>query len=794
MAEGEPDGSKGGRWNKLRNKLLPIRKQSEDDAKGPGVDDLSDFLPSQRPSQDNKRPLGPKLDTSSASKWPEAGHILKLRQAQQPDENLPPLRFHKPRRRPGLSVDFVEDYADVIGIGGDDSEEPVNAVSQRRNKRMQPASKPQQRPVGERFEVNQIPSAISHSHAPIEVVRGQGTAQRMYADAQMRPAHEAGPDLRKPSPGHTPGAPYPTQGQHSPPRHADYFGSLDKGMWQGDQQAPPRSRAHSDAPSLKISAPEHTHSQRDAQFHSMPPVLPAMRQEDRGPLLSAGDMLGPSPERVRFGSMGEQRNPTTRPIPRCRTGSYTERRSRETSPGHGSRPSTGGSHDPGVFQAPQYPPALNTIPLGTSNEQGMPDPIKVRRYQMPTGLDTRRRSPSMPEQHAKEYASPVRGMVRPHEHQRGPSDTLYPPESHTSEATSRSASPYSYCSRSYRSEGSPQPRSRPRAGSSSQQRHEDQAQPEGKRCIFKCNLQSFAIDAASAKDSQASQSLAQLPRWRRLQVFETPPQPDSDEVTPGIAVIIFDPQTSYTDSAIQGQHFWLEASTTTSQSHKLTVLSEPSPLRKVRLRSSAAPDTGEQAQAQLIAECSDIVRTQQTVQTYTFLSTPDLSGFYLAITGSNMTHFGTAHLKPPKKHGLVIRQLRDHPVIAQICVISRKGHAIRLAAFLEDGRALNAELHAWDTFEEAELKGTASAIKLVGVKSCFADRWIMNDDERAERSSEDEKDAAGKSFLPLDMQMQPELNEDITIGFEDEEEKRRFAMALPAEVGRPKGFTLMRRI
>lgn len=118
---------KSGRWNRLKSKLLPSRRPSS-----PEGDDLSDFLaPPKRSSSEGRRPLGPKLDTAYGSPWPGMSDVRALKRNNASDD-LPPFRFRKLTRRPGLKVDFAQVRPEIIGVGGDMSDEPTIAIQGRR--------------------------------------------------------------------------------------------------------------------------------------------------------------------------------------------------------------------------------------------------------------------------------------------------------------------------------------------------------------------------------------------------------------------------------------------------------------------------------------------------------------------------------------------------------------------------------------------------------------------------------------------------------------------------------------
>ena len=148
------DGLRSKGWNKLRGKIfdkdskLSKFKRNHDHAAN-SEQDVNDFLrPSTTSAATHSGPAGPKLDIPAAKGYrgaaPDDGGFLDSTSAKVNDtggipsyapthEDIVSGKWQpiKPTRRPGLQVGFADGPADVIGEGGDESEEAPLTIGQR---------------------------------------------------------------------------------------------------------------------------------------------------------------------------------------------------------------------------------------------------------------------------------------------------------------------------------------------------------------------------------------------------------------------------------------------------------------------------------------------------------------------------------------------------------------------------------------------------------------------------------------------------------------------------------------
>lgn len=159
MAE-DRESSKA-RFKSKWNRVFKEKEEHEQQAKPHHTnsfkldDDVTAFLkPStDRAATSTRPPLGPKIDIAIAQRWPSANDVRQASAGgtlKGDGSDASPNGFTKPTRRPGLVVAFVKTMPEIIGEGGDETEEPPSEVSRRKALMSRSAS-------------NRVPSNAQHS-------------------------------------------------------------------------------------------------------------------------------------------------------------------------------------------------------------------------------------------------------------------------------------------------------------------------------------------------------------------------------------------------------------------------------------------------------------------------------------------------------------------------------------------------------------------------------------------------------------------------------------------------------
>jgi len=132
MAEDDGKGSGRSRFKSKWGKILKHSEELKSDTfssrKGKDLnsqEDVADFL---KPSTDRAAANRPRLDVSIAQRWPEPSE-LRQAGALPPDQSQNVNAWRKRRRREGLTVGFVKTVPEIIGHGGDETEDPPSDIS-----------------------------------------------------------------------------------------------------------------------------------------------------------------------------------------------------------------------------------------------------------------------------------------------------------------------------------------------------------------------------------------------------------------------------------------------------------------------------------------------------------------------------------------------------------------------------------------------------------------------------------------------------------------------------------------
>ncbi|KAI7113782.1 hypothetical protein KC337_g18020, partial [Hortaea werneckii] len=132
------------KWAKVLEKKDALQSRHDnikhDNNVGTGFDEnVVDFL---KPSTEAST-AKPKLNLAVAQRWPDAQQVKNAHEEPMPVGGR--FVYRQPRTVGGLSVGFVKTVPEIIGEGGDESEEPVAEISRRKSARPRSVSARQPR-------------------------------------------------------------------------------------------------------------------------------------------------------------------------------------------------------------------------------------------------------------------------------------------------------------------------------------------------------------------------------------------------------------------------------------------------------------------------------------------------------------------------------------------------------------------------------------------------------------------------------------------------------------------------
>ncbi|KAI7191643.1 cystathionine beta-lyase [Hortaea werneckii] len=132
------------KWAKVLEKKDALQSRHDnikhDNNVGTGFDEnVVDFL---KPSTEASA-AKPKLNLAVAQRWPDAQQVKNAHEGPMPVGGR--FVYRQPRTVGGLSVGFVKTVPEIIGEGGDESEEPVAEISRRKSARPRSVSARQPR-------------------------------------------------------------------------------------------------------------------------------------------------------------------------------------------------------------------------------------------------------------------------------------------------------------------------------------------------------------------------------------------------------------------------------------------------------------------------------------------------------------------------------------------------------------------------------------------------------------------------------------------------------------------------
>ncbi|KAK4627994.1 hypothetical protein CLAFUR0_04332 [Fulvia fulva] len=191
-----------------------------------------------------------------------------------------------------------------------------------------------------------------------------------------------------------------------------------------------------------------------------------------------------------------------------------------------------------------------------------------------------------------------------------------------------------------------------------------------------------------------------------------------------------------------------------------------------------------------IGQLLQTVLEQQTIRTFSFASHQDLHTFQTAITGCTVRFEGLAATFAIARRRMVVPIYKKwEATTVRIQMISKEG-VVKLVAFMDDfshADSLCFQVKTTDTFEliKGDDKKKKWGVKLVDAK------FSLPSQEKGEVS---EGDRLRRRFVNLEGLDYAEEHDDITIGFDTEQDRDRFAQTLPAATSTSRGISLKRRI
>lgn len=223
--ENEPQSATSSRRGRLMGKLFALKEKDRKptaEETGSNINDFlngpSDTLQVSHATPQSALPQLTKLDTSSATRYPQALNVashsqqslnLPIHSARSPAHSpgLPPPRSPRRNNRRGLNVRFVDSYPEIIGEGGDESEIPAIEVS-RNKKQRPPPDNQRRRPIA---AVHDSPPRAPAPREDSDFVPGRlRRTQTGFSSIHETEPREAPPPPvpREVAPGHNASAPF----------------------------------------------------------------------------------------------------------------------------------------------------------------------------------------------------------------------------------------------------------------------------------------------------------------------------------------------------------------------------------------------------------------------------------------------------------------------------------------------------------------------------------------------------------------------------------------------------------
>ncbi|OTA15094.1 hypothetical protein BTJ68_15564 [Hortaea werneckii EXF-2000] len=185
------------------------------------------------------------------------------------------------------------------------------------------------------------------------------------------------------------------------------------------------------------------------------------------------------------------------------------------------------------------------------------------------------------------------------------------------------------------------------------------------------------------------------------------------------------------------------------------------------------------ARPEVVDATTDLLRTcrsQATIREFRFASLPDLHNFQAAVTGFTVLYDGVAASFGISRRMMVVPIHHKWQAANVRLQLVQAGNVTRVLAFMEDfthADALCFQIKSSDNFEagKGDSKGKKWTVKMVDAKFSLP---------RREKGEVDPEQKIRRRFVNLEGLEYAEEHDDITVSFDTEQERDRFAQALPA--------------
>ncbi|KXS97118.1 hypothetical protein AC578_2908 [Pseudocercospora eumusae] len=309
--------------------------------------------------------------------------------------------------------------------------------------------------------------------------------------------------------------------------------------------------------------------------------------------------------------------------------------------------------------------------------------------------------------------------------------------------------------------------------------------------VGRMNLTSLSIEpvSQSAGLSQSAHPVLQQFQWQKLGVTNSRSKDPNSRIASTVQsdklrIIARHSLGCITDRLNLGKGELL-LRVPTSESVSVQILRGPQQDMTLSIDTRNSPQHVADAVGQLL----HAVMQQPTIRTFTFASREDLHAFQKAITGYTVRYDGLASGFGISRRRMVVpiyKKLEASNVRLQIV---SKESVVQLLAFMEGFNYADAmcfQIKSTDVFEQSrgDSKGKKWSVKMVDAKFSLPPR----------EKDDSEEIRVKQRFVNLEGLDYAEEHDDISIGFDSEQDRDRFAQALPAATSVHRGITLKRRI